>query len=56
MEKLYEEEIEWIQNNSRISIKELNEREKEFQEKTDIYTVKEDNNVKEEEVKVEEVD
>ena len=58
LEKLYEEEIDWIQNHSRISIEELSQREREFNKKTDEYTVKEEETKpkEEEDVKVEEVD
>lgn len=52
LEKLYEDEILWIQNNSRISIEELNKREQEFKEKEKEYTKEKS----EEDVKVEEVD
>ena len=52
LEKLYEDEILWIQNNSRISIEELNIREQEFKEKEKEYT----KDKSEEDVKVEEVD
>jgi len=52
LEKLYEEEIEWVRNNTRVEKDVLKEREILFKEKEESFKKKEEVN----EVKVEEVD